>query len=153
MAIVNEFFKKLASNSATLFKNSSVKAKLITAWSQSKITAAPAFKYASTTSKLNWQKFRRNIPKVSPMLNKPGGINPNRRLARLGFAAGLSTSLISSREKFTKSVSFRKNDMPASVRYGTGFISWSKNAGMNANHLSTEGLGLSLSKLRHTSTI
>ena len=40
-----------------------------------------------------------------------------------------------------------------STAYGPGYMSWGKRTGMPANHLSTQGLSLGLSKMRHTSTI
>ena len=39
------------------------------------------------------------------------------------------------------------------MMYGSGYISWSKNSGMPADHLSTNGLSLALSNTRHTSVI
>ena len=41
----------------------------------------------------------------------------------------------------------------SSLGYGSGYISWSKNQGMPADHLSTNGLSLALSNTRHTSVI
>jgi len=44
-------------------------------------------------------------------------------------------------------------EKPRSLTLGPGFINWSKTSGMPANHLSTDGLALALSKTRHVSLI
>ena len=69
-----------------------------------------------------------------------------------GFAALTATSGIGSNS--WKSLTF-SNERPGtpSTSYGPGYMSWGKRTGMPANHLSTQGLSLGLSKMRHTSTI
>ncbi len=55
--------------------------------------------------------------------------------------------------QLTKTLKFRPIERPSSLRSGSGYISWSKKQGMPANHLSTDGLSLAMSNMRHTSTI
>lgn len=61
-------------------------------------------------------------------------------------AYNLGSSLVNSSK-------FRTVGRPSSMGSGPGYITWGKTRGMPANHLSTNGLSLSLSNLRHTSTI
>jgi len=56
-------------------------------------------------------------------------------------------------KQITQSMSFRRMEPPGGVGFGSGYISWSKTNGMPADHLSTNGLSLSLSNMRHTSVI
>ena len=73
----------------------------------------------------------------------------------LGGTIGLGLGLIHGFEKQTKNIWHfrRQEEHPLRVSYGSGYISWSKTSGMPANHLSTDGLSLALSKNRHISTI
>lgn len=52
-------------------------------------------------------------------------------------------------------MSLLKKERPQAqdIANGSGYISWSKRNGLPGNNLSTNGLGLSLNKLRHTSII
>jgi len=119
----------------------------------------PALKTAATTGKSQWQSFRKSITSsgtYKKALSKGRGIigpNHNKAWNRLAFGTGTGFTFLSEREKFTDKIKFNQIGMPSSVRSGSGFISWSKTNGMNGNNMSTEGIGLALSKLRHTSTI
>lgn len=55
--------------------------------------------------------------------------------------------------QLTKTLKFRPIERPSSLRAGPGYISWSKTHGMPNNHLSTDGLSLALSNMRHTSVL
>lgn len=73
-----------------------------------------------------------------------------------GFAAaaiGLTAAGMGVTKQVFKTVSFAPPERPSSLRAGPGYISWGKTSGMPSNNLSTDGLGLALSNLRHTSTI
>ncbi len=73
-----------------------------------------------------------------------------------GWAAvsiGLVAGGINIGRQMYRTVNFKPPERPSALRAGPGYISWGKTAGMPANHLSTDGLSLALSKMRHTSTI
>ena len=67
-----------------------------------------------------------------------------------GAVLGLGGELGS---QFTKSVRWRPSEKPGAFATGPGFISFAKTQGMPNNHLGTEGIGLSLSNLRHSSIL
>ena len=103
-----------------------------------------------------WTKQLRNppmVPKWVTAATKTGSRPWGRNLA-LG-AIGLAAGGIHQFFKQTSGIVHFKNQVesPVKVSYGSGYISWSKSAGMPANHLSTDGLSLALSKNRHVSTI
>jgi hypothetical protein len=55
--------------------------------------------------------------------------------------------------QLTRNINFNRVQPQGGVGYGQGYITWGKTSGMPSNNLSTDGLSLSLSNLRHTSYI
>jgi len=82
------------------------------------------------------------IKEGGKLLQSPLGAGIFWGIAALGFSAS---------KQLIKSFQFRPADKPARLGSGPGYISWSKSSGMPHNHLSTDGLSLSLNNMRHTS--
>jgi len=82
-------------------------------------------------------------------LGTGGGMSPF--LAAAGWA--VAAAAFGTGQSLARTVTLRRIEKPANVGTGSGFISWSKSSGMPANHLSTNGLSLALSNMRHSSTI
>jgi hypothetical protein len=73
------------------------------------------------------------------------------KAASIGLWGGLGAT-VGGYKEMRKVVTFDRNGAP-DVRQGNGYITWAKGSGMQANNLSSNGIGLSLNKLRHTSII
>lgn len=97
-------------------------------------------------------RFRKTISPIGKML---GPMMPGARFAWGATFAffGASAAISTMGSQLWKRVQMRPISRTSGLRSGPGYISWGKTSGMPANHLSTDGLGLSLSNLRHTSVI
>ena len=87
-------------------------------------------------------KFSRALPQFSGK----GAIGVGIAFGGLAMAAGIGGNL-------KKSIKWRSIDKPSTMIGGPGYISWNKTSGMPSDHLSTNGLSLSLSKMRHSSIL
>lgn len=104
-----------------------------------------------TTDLAGLQKYFKKT--VYPTVGKLAGIGTTRQFLAGIAIFGASAALSSIGNQLWKTIRFRSIDRPTSLRYGPGYISWGKTSGMPANHLSTDGLSLALSNMRHTSAI
>ena len=71
----------------------------------------------------------------------------------VGIGFGFLAAGVGIGNQMVKAVKWKSIDRPASLRAGPGYISWGKSQGMPFDHLSTSGIGLSLSSMRHTSIL
>lgn len=92
--------------------------------------------------------WKRKMPTFNRFLMRPS-VAWGAGFVLWGTGAMLSTM----GTQISKTIKMRRIDRPSALRQGPGYISWGKTSGMPSNNLSTDGLSLSLSNLRHSSIV
>lgn len=94
--------------------------------------------------------FKRSAEsKVGMLMQRVGVARPGLWAAAFGTAILIDNLFGAAR----KTINWKPVERQGGYSEGPGYISFSKTSGMPDNHLNTQGIGLSLSRLRHTSII